>query len=94
MWLKKLSVSKHFGTLGLWDEQDGFYYDHLKIGDEPAKALPVRSMVGLVPLFRYDKCISRTFFKLHSSCTNHFTIHTNVLCSPVALSWKTPESKD
>ena len=37
---------------GLWNDQDGFYYDHLKIGDEPAKPLPIRSMVGLVPLFR------------------------------------------
>ncbi|EDO39866.1 predicted protein [Nematostella vectensis] len=35
---------------GLWDEQDGFYYDHLMSRDG-SKPLRVRSMVGLVPLF-------------------------------------------
>ena len=35
--------------LGLWDEQDGFYYDHLSAGTN-SEALRVRSMVGLVPL--------------------------------------------
>lgn len=34
---------------GLWDEQDGFYYDHLNIGGQPIP-LRVRSMVGLIPL--------------------------------------------
>ncbi len=42
----------------LWDEEDGFYYDYLKIPGEggamrriPAK---IRSMVGLIPLFAVD----------------------------------------
>ncbi|MGA3170143.1 MAG: glucosidase [Chthoniobacteraceae bacterium] len=37
------------GGTGLWDEEDGFYYDQLGLD---AKALPlrVRSLVGLVPL--------------------------------------------
>jgi len=35
---------------GLWDEQDGFYYDHLRAGGR-AVPLRVRSMVGLIPLF-------------------------------------------
>ena len=35
---------------GLWDEEDGFYYDHLHHGGEVVP-LRVRSMVGLVPLF-------------------------------------------
>ncbi len=34
---------------GLWDEVDGFYYDHLNIGGEPIP-LRVRSLVGLIPL--------------------------------------------
>jgi hypothetical protein len=34
---------------GLWDEQDGFFYDVLRIGGERLP-LRVRSMVGLVPL--------------------------------------------
>jgi len=38
------------GGEGLWDEEDGFYYDHLLINGctEPLK---VRSMVGLIPLY-------------------------------------------
>ena len=35
---------------GLWDEGDGFYYDHLRV-DDVSCPLKVRSMVGLVPLF-------------------------------------------
>ena len=34
---------------GLWDDDDGFYYDVLRIGDERIP-LRVRSMVGLLPL--------------------------------------------
>lgn len=34
---------------GLWDEQDGFYYDHL-LKDGQATPLRVRSIVGLLPL--------------------------------------------
>lgn len=40
----------HLGGSGLWDEEDGFYYDHLRCGDD-SKHLPIRSMVGLIPLF-------------------------------------------
>jgi hypothetical protein len=35
---------------GLWDEEDGFYYDHLHL-DGKLIPLKLRSMVGLIPLF-------------------------------------------
>jgi hypothetical protein len=35
---------------GLWDELDGFYYDHLHM-DGMNRPLRVRSMVGIIPLF-------------------------------------------
>jgi hypothetical protein len=35
---------------GLWDEQDGFYYDLLRMPDGTSTRLKVRSMVGLLPL--------------------------------------------
>jgi Mannosylglycerate hydrolase MGH1-like glycoside hydrolase domain len=35
---------------GLWSEEDGFYYDVLRLPDGTAKQLKVRSMVGLLPL--------------------------------------------
>jgi hypothetical protein len=38
------------GADGLWDEEDGFYYDLLRLPDGTATRLKVRSMVGLLPL--------------------------------------------
>jgi hypothetical protein len=35
---------------GMWDEEDGFYYDVLRLPDESASRLKVRSIVGLLPL--------------------------------------------
>jgi hypothetical protein len=35
---------------GMWDEEDGFYYDVLRLPDGSASRLKVRSMVGLLPL--------------------------------------------
>ncbi|MFT5524708.1 MAG: hypothetical protein ACI9HK_002670 [Pirellulaceae bacterium] len=40
----------HLGGTGLWDEQDGFYYDHLHL-DGKSIPLRIRSMVGIIPLF-------------------------------------------
>jgi hypothetical protein len=39
-----------FGQDGMWDEEDGFYYDLLRLPDGSATRLKVRSMVGLLPL--------------------------------------------
>ena len=38
------------GGDGMWDEEDGFYYDLLRLPDGSATRLKVRSMVGLLPL--------------------------------------------
>jgi hypothetical protein len=38
------------GGAGMWDEEDGFYYDLLQLPDGSATRLKVRSMVGLLPL--------------------------------------------
>lgn len=39
---------------GLWDEEDGFYYDHLHLEDGRSIPMRIRSMVGLIPLFTVD----------------------------------------
>ena len=38
------------GPDGMWDEEDGFYYDVLRLPDGTATRLKVRSMVGLLPV--------------------------------------------
>jgi hypothetical protein len=38
------------GQDGMWDEEDGFYYDLLRLPNGSATRLKVRSLVGLLPL--------------------------------------------
>ncbi len=40
--------------VGLWDEEDQFYYDELSLPDGRMIKLKVRSMVGLIPLFAVE----------------------------------------
>ena len=40
--------------IGLWDEEDGFFYDVLHLPDGERRPLKVRSMVGLIPLFAVE----------------------------------------
>lgn len=46
----------HLGNqnLGLWDSDDGFYYDVLHLPNGIRRPLKVRSMVGLIPLFAVE----------------------------------------
>ena len=45
------SAMMHAGDdIGMWDEEDGFFYDVLRLPDGRAQRLKVRSMVGLLPL--------------------------------------------
>jgi hypothetical protein len=47
------AINHHQGS-GLWHEDDGFYYDRLRVGDGRNIHLRLRSLVGLVPLFAAD----------------------------------------
>ncbi|HKC50675.1 MAG TPA: glucosidase, partial [Myxococcota bacterium] len=38
------------GDTGMWDEEDGFFYDVLQTPDGRSQRLKIRSMVGLLPL--------------------------------------------
>ena len=42
------------GGIGLWDEEDEFFYDVLHLPDGDMMPLKVRSMVGLIPLFAVE----------------------------------------
>jgi Mannosylglycerate hydrolase MGH1-like glycoside hydrolase domain len=48
LWIAR--AMNHVGHGGMWDEEDGFYYDVLRLPDGSATRLKVRSMVGLLPL--------------------------------------------
>ncbi len=48
LWIAR--AMNQMGPDGMWDEEDGFYYDVLRLPDGSATRLKVRSMVGLLPL--------------------------------------------
>ena len=50
------NAMEHRGAdgVGLWDEQDGFFYDVLRLPDGTHYPMKVRSMVGLIPLFAVE----------------------------------------
>ena len=51
MWIA--SSMTHLGSdTGMWDEEDGFFYDVLRLPDGRAERLKVRSMVGLLAAVR------------------------------------------
>jgi hypothetical protein len=52
------------GEMGLWDEEDGFYYDRLKLPDGSSRLQRVRSIVGLIPLFAVDTIEASTIAQL------------------------------
>jgi len=55
LWIA-LSLVHGGGEVGMWDEEDGFFYDVLRLPDGGATRLKVRSLVGLLPL-----CAATTF---------------------------------
>jgi len=46
-----IMIAEALNELGLWNEDDKFFYDVLSLNDQPPFALKVRSIVGLAPLF-------------------------------------------
>ena len=48
LWIARAMNS--LGSEGMWDEEDGFYYDVLRRPDGGFMRLKVRSMIGLLPL--------------------------------------------
>ena len=50
--------------IGLWDEQDEFYYDVLQVPGGRRVPLRVRSMVGLIPLFAVEVLDGCVFSRL------------------------------
>jgi hypothetical protein len=49
-------ATHHVGgqDMGLWDDEDGFFYDVLNLPDGSRCSMKVRSLVGLIPLFAVE----------------------------------------
>jgi hypothetical protein len=39
------------GEQSLWNEEDGMYYDAIQFGPGYSVQMPIRSLVGLIPLY-------------------------------------------
>ncbi len=50
---RAMSHRGHDG-MGLWNEEDGFFYDVLRLPDGTKFPMKIRSMVGLIPLFAVE----------------------------------------
>jgi len=46
--------SMYSNDVGLWDEQDQFFYDVLNLPDDQRVLMRIRSLVGLIPLFAVE----------------------------------------
>jgi hypothetical protein len=57
------AVNHYYGD-GLWDEEDGFYYDRLRVSDGSYHHLRIRSLVGISPLFACDT-VEVSFIEKH-----------------------------
>ncbi|HEY2416122.1 MAG TPA: glucosidase [Pirellulaceae bacterium] len=57
------NIGGHERGIGLWDDEDDFYYDELNLPDGKMSKLKIRSIVGLIPLFAVEtlepECLDR-----------------------------------
>jgi hypothetical protein len=69
------------GAVAMWDEEDGFFYDLLRLPDGKAERLRVRSIVGLLPLAAvtvYDRRVVERYPQLISEAQEFLTRHAGV----------------
>lgn len=57
-------IAEALNELGLWSEEDGFFYDVLSLNSSDAFALKIRSIVGLSPMFAVSVIEKEVFDKL------------------------------
>ncbi|HZP60567.1 MAG TPA: hypothetical protein VFB27_09615 [Opitutaceae bacterium] len=75
----------HLGGTGLWNEEDGFYYDQL-LTENSAVALRLRSAVGIIPLFAVELIGERHLQRLSGFAkrTRWFLHHRRDLASQIS----------
>ena len=81
--------------IGLWDDDDEFYYDVLNLPGGERIPLKVRSMVGLIPIFAVEVLEGEVFEKLKEFAghANWFLEHRQDLASLVSR-WHVPSGGD
>lgn len=52
--IARAMTAEYHGGQGMWDEEDGFFYDVLHLPDSGYTKLKVRSLVGLMPLLAVE----------------------------------------
>jgi hypothetical protein len=60
MYIAGAMASMGVGNSGLWDEEDEFFYDQIRMADNRIVKLKVKSMVGLIPLFAVEVISKKT----------------------------------
>lgn len=87
------AMSQGFGGHGLWDEEDGFYYDVLHLPDNSLHPLKVRSLVGLMPLIAVEVLDAALLAqmpdfrrRMHWFLQNRPHLSGNIMCSLDAAS--------
>jgi hypothetical protein len=82
------------GGTGLWDEEDGFYYDRFLV-DGQVEPMRVRSLVGLVPLLAVEVSDAADFATLpeYVKRAQWFVKHRRDLSSQISHLDKSPDGK-
>ncbi len=80
------SAMNRLGGDGLWDDQDGFFYDRLQMPDGSKIPMQVRSMVGLIPLFAVATLDAEAIDRMpgFKRRMTWFTKHRPDLCGNIA----------
>lgn len=66
----------------MWDEQDGFFYDVLRLPDGRSERLKVRSMVGLLPLCAatiFEKKIAKKYPEVAQAAHEYLTARPELM---------------
>ncbi|MCD4534269.1 hypothetical protein LRP67_09270 [Nocardioides sp. cx-169] len=64
---------------GMWDDEDGFFYDQLRLPDGSSERLRVRSMVGLIPLCAVTVVPAAAFAGLSDRLAEFMDRHPDLL---------------
>ncbi|BCJ47305.1 glucosidase [Actinoplanes ianthinogenes] len=76
-----VAVNRKSSTATLWDDEDGFFYDLLRLPNGDTRRLRIRSMVGLLPLAAatvYDPALVARFPRLLDDAWDFVSRHPSI----------------